>query len=125
MQYRVLAGSGLRSLAMGVHIPVGAVINEAVWPPHMIKSLLTEGLIEPVEEQGDTNANPLLLIDGVDEQLAAAINTLGFDSIEDVATATVQQLAFIPGVGKATAGKLIDNALALLQPEDEPESDGA
>jgi N utilization substance protein A len=58
----------------------------------------------------------LSLIDGVDDNIAKAMYRLGFRALEEVAEASVEELAAIQGVGSPeTAGKLKENAEATME----------
>jgi N utilization substance protein A len=66
--------------------------------------------------------NALLTLDGVGEATASNLYQLGFRSLKMVAEAAVSDLMQVDGIGEEKAGKIIQNAVELLQNE-QTESD--
>jgi N utilization substance protein A len=58
---------------------------------------------------------------GVGEKLAADLETAGFDDLDKVAGASVEDLTQIKGLGKIKAQKMIDEAKGLLAESEEVE----
>ncbi|MCK4593388.1 transcription termination/antitermination protein NusA [bacterium] len=69
------------------------------------------------EEQEDVVAD-LIELPGVGETTAMNLYEAGFDGVESVAAASIEELIVAKGVGAKTAEKLIENAKALLEEED-------
>ena len=53
-------------------------------------------------------------VPGIGPHSAKVLTTSGFDSIDSLANATVEQLSTVPGFGAARAGKVIRSAAALV-----------
>ncbi|MDE2976508.1 MAG: helix-hairpin-helix domain-containing protein [Acidobacteriota bacterium] len=67
-------------------------------------------------------------IDGVDEDLAAALEGAGFGELEALRSAGSEALRMVPGVDEAVAVSIVDWAAAQASPEDAvaaPDSEGA
>lgn len=65
-----------------------------------------------------TPSEPLTKISGVGKALACDLRTrFGVESIEDVASLTVEDLTKVGGIGKATAQKILDSAQSLTLTE--------
>ena len=56
----------------------------------------------------------LLKIDGVGPKAAKTLDDCGFNTIEKIAIANADELAQLPGIGKATAKKIVTNAKKLI-----------
>jgi len=99
--------------------PLGVSVNKRLarlYVPEKYRSLLAENKV-------DTSV--LIPLAKVDEAKARLLIEAGFDTVEAVAGATVKQLSDIKGIGKATAGAIIDSAKELSGGNDGGENDGA
>jgi N utilization substance protein A len=75
--------------------------------------IISESKFKQMEEESIT---ALSLIDGVDDNIAKAMYRLGFRALEEVAEASIEELAAIQGVGSPeTAGKLKENAEVTME----------
>ena len=57
----------------------------------------------------------LSLIDGIGPKTAMVLKDHGFDTVEKIAKISVEELSQVPGIGQATAEKVINNAKDLLK----------
>ena len=53
-------------------------------------------------------------VSGIGDATAQQLKTHGFDSVEDVAQASIEQLAAVPGIGEGRAAALRESARGLL-----------
>ena len=75
--------------------------------------IISESKFKQMEEE---SISALSLIDGVDDNIAKAMYRLGFRALEEVAEASIEELAAIQGVGSPeTAGKLKENAEVTME----------
>jgi transcription termination/antitermination protein NusA len=75
--------------------------------------IISESKFKQMEEESIT---ALSLIEGVDDNIAKAMYRLGFRALEEVAEASIEELAAIQGVGSPeTAGKLKENAEVTME----------
>jgi transcription termination/antitermination protein NusA len=75
--------------------------------------IISESKFKQMEEESIT---ALSLIDGVDDNIAKAMYRLGFRALEEVAEASIEELAAIQGVGNPeAAGKMKENAEATME----------
>ena len=68
-------------------------------------------------------ATSILSIKGIGPAAAATLATHGFNSAEELAAATIEQLSQVPGFSQARAQRTIADAAAALSPAD-PASSG-
>ncbi len=87
------------------------------WKKHLDELLGGAGPAKnkPLEEVQDVEAVGLEDLPGVGEKLLEALKEAGFDSLEKITSATVEQLTSVKGLGQAKAEKVIAKASALLK----------
>jgi N utilization substance protein A len=75
--------------------------------------IISESKFKQMEEESIT---ALSLIGGVDDNIAKAMYRLGFRALEEVAEASIEELAAVPGVGTPeAAGKIKENAEVTME----------
>ena len=57
----------------------------------------------------------LLLLEGIGPKTAMVLKEHGFDTVEKISKISAEELSQVPGIGKATAEKVISNAKAFLK----------
>ncbi len=83
-----------------------------------LAALLAVGEDAPIED-GEAEASELGGLEGVGEKLREALADAGFSTLEAVASASVEDLCRVKGLGEVKAGRLIEQAKARLA-EGEP-----
>ncbi len=73
----------------------------------------TEETVETKEESKEKDG--LAELEGVGEKLLGLLKESGFDTVEKIASASVEQLTELKGVGEAKAEKIIASAQALIK----------
>ena len=95
---------------MDVEPPKEVIEDLGVEPPkEVIEDLGVEPPKEVIEEFD------LSLIEGIGPKTAMILKEQGFDTVEKIAQATVEELSQTPGIGQATAEKVIKNAKDFLK----------
>ncbi len=61
----------------------------------------------------------LSLIEGIGPKTAMVLKDHGLDTVEKISKITAEELSQVPGIGKATAEKVISNAIAFLKTKGE------
>ncbi len=84
-------------------------VMDAEPPKEIIEELDAEPPKEIIEELD------LSLIEGIGPKTAMILKEHGFDTVEKIATATVEEISQTPGIGQATAEKVIKNAKDFLK----------
>ena len=64
--------------------------------------------------------NEVLSIKGIGPKAAKTLTDCGFNTIEKIVVATVEELSQLPGIGETTAEKIIAGAKELLKPKPKP-----
>ena len=62
----------------------------------------------------------LLNLTGVGPKAAKTLEDCGYNTIEKITKATADEISQLPGIGKATAEKIIESAKAYKAPADGP-----
>lgn len=79
------------------------------------------GFEQPKVEQKFKELYPLAK---VDEERAVLLGSNGYDTMEKIATASIEELRAFEGIGKATARAIIESAKELTGEEDAGDSEG-
>ncbi len=86
----------------------------------------TRNLYEAPSQESTSNnqviqskRDDLTKIKGIGPSIALKLQSNGFNTIKDIITSTPEQIASIPGIGVATASKMITNANAWVNESDE------
>ena len=84
-------------------------ITDVEPPKEVIEEIEVEPPKEVIEEFD------LSLIDGIGPKTAMVLKDHGFDTVEKIAKISVEELSQVPGIGQATAEKVINNAKDFLK----------
>ncbi len=87
------------------------------WKKHLDELLGGSGPAKdkPQEKVEDVQGVGIEDLPGVGEKLIELLKEAGFDSLDKIAAASVEQLTVVKGLGEARAVKVIDKAKALLK----------
>lgn len=118
MPYRVLSKDGIKTLATGQRWNNGAVIGDTALMPHIMEALLAEGAIEPIDTAPAVNADPLLNVPYMTDEIANGLRAIGIETVAALAGATVDTVSGLYGVGKTTAGRIIKGAQKVMEDAD-------
>lgn len=124
--YRVKAKDGIRMMATGAHFYYGQQVSERHFSPAQIRAMVKQGvLVEELPTEDAPKDDPLMVVPGVSDSFARGLHNIGIETVEALASAHPDVLQQVPGVGRATAGRLIDAAIAVIGPLEQIEAEDA
>jgi len=118
MPYRVMSKDGIRTLADGRRWNNGAIIGDTALMPRIMEALLAEGAIAPVNNDVSLHDDPLMNLPYMTDSIANGLRSIGIDTVDALAGATVDMVSAVHGAGKTTAGRIIKAARRAMEGSD-------